>query len=146
MEGRPADISRGKSRNEDVLAEVQRVGLRPISADSNPIKEWGKVRKAAHFYELIVREFDGVGFFYKPDLFMVGQAADCLERYHIAQDAYRKASDDEERYIHAAEARREMAEFYKLSGRLGLDPTTRSKLTLNETLAASIRAGKYEWD
>lgn len=146
LEGRPADITKGKARGEDVVAEAQRIGLRHIGADTSPVEDWGRIRKAEAFFALIVREFEGVGFFYKPDLFMVGQAADCLERYHVAQDAYRAALDDESRYVHAAEARREMGEFYKLSGRLGLDPQTRSKFTLNETLAESIRKGKYEWD
>lgn len=146
LEARPDTLLKAKRRGQDINAEIQRAGLTPISEGESPLLDWGRIRKRDDFYALIIREFDGLGFLYKPDLMVVGQTADCLERYHLAQDNLRGADDPEDQNMWATMARKEAELFLKLSTRIGLDPQSRGKLTLNQSMVESLRRERYDWD
>lgn len=145
LENKKDVMSKARKSGQDVNAKIQRQGLRLLDIEIAG-RAWGEMRVADEFRRAIVTEFADMGFLYQPDFAMVCLAADCLERYHAYQDAWRGKTDLEERVILGKMIGQEAKTFISLSSKLGLDPASRDKFMLNHSLRKALDdKEEFEW-
>lgn len=145
LENRRDQLCKARKSGQAESADVQRRALSLLSGP-DALRDWGEMRRSGEFFDRFVVEFSGMPFYYQVDFAMLGLACDSLERYHAFMDQWREASDTEEQIMLQGAISREARNFLSLGGKLGLDPASRDKFLLNNSLRNALDdKERFEW-